>query len=98
MESIKNIYLVSKFLFFSTGSVIFLLAFFLRNGFFTHYSKFGILILDVPFLFFGLVYLLSNIKKEEEEYNSVMEGFISFFGILIFALIVFFHFAFPDLI
>ncbi len=90
----------AKKLFFGTGSLLFLLAFFLHNNFHPEISKLLIFILDLPFLFFTLIYLLTSLKinQTEEEPSQITESLLIFLSCFIFALILFFNFAYPDLI
>jgi len=97
MESIKNIYGVSRILFFTTGIFIFFAAFALRNNMFMPWSKMALFILDLPFIFFALSFMMSSLFMREER-NSVLEGFAIFGSLLFFAGVLFFHFAFRDLV
>jgi hypothetical protein len=54
--------------------------------------------LDIPFVFFSLVFLLTTVKLKEKEFNSIVASIIYFLSLLLFGVIIFFHLAYPDLI
>ena len=98
MESLKNIQLAARALFFSTGILLLVFIFMLKNGISADFSKMIVFTFDLPFLFFGLVYLLTGLKLQEKQQHSLPESFITFFALIFFAFVVFFQFAYPDLI
>ncbi len=102
MEIINKINHAAKHLFLITGTLIFISVFFLKNDmylwFFPDMFKMSLYILDLPFLFFTLVYFVTRIKMNNTMEDNLVESFLIFFSIIVFTFIIFFHIAFPDLV
>jgi len=98
MESIKIINFAARVLFFSTGFLFFILGFLLKNNYFAHFAKMCIYILDLPFIFFAVTFFLTSLKLKTTDYHSITESLAAFFMLLLLAFLLFFHFAFPDLV
>jgi hypothetical protein len=102
MKSINFLYFWTKTLFFCLGIIIFITVFMFKNNFYPNLSKFILVISDLPFLFIGSVYFILKQKiiteEYQEEFSSLSRNILPFLILVIFALIVFFHFTFPDLI
>jgi len=97
MQNFKNINTAAKTLFFITGTIIFVSAFCLKNNFFTSQAKLILFLLDLPFLFFAILFFFTTIKISDYK-KPIVESILMFFLILFFAILIFFHWAFPDLI
>lgn len=78
---------------------MFFFGFFMKSGMSDGIAPMFVLILDTPLLLFGLVYLVTGFRvRADDGESSLFESIVSLVAIVLFALFLFFQFAYPDLI
>ncbi|PCI24451.1 hypothetical protein COB57_04565 [Candidatus Peregrinibacteria bacterium] len=98
MTSFKDILSAAQFLFFLTGFILFLSAFFFRNGMYMQETNMILFLLDIPFFFFASLLATLCLHTDKNKLSEPWKYILSFVIIILFSFYLFFSFGFPDLI